>query len=364
MNDVAKTNKISENLDQVALQNQPNPYLQTQLNKLMTDQFISDVKQGRRSYDDFYKEIRSLSDEECRGLVYVHNVMYGNSDINIDLDISAYRAILTSEFKKLQFPIEHYNSLVMYKINSHLPEVNLKWLKDDLRSAIFMYYVVSGQEKIKALIGGEDLVNNVVRYFKYEILSFNLKLLLFTLPQWSKEYIVDNTILVGHFESIKAYYLRNRMTPKDIGWLDSNDSVQINWAYEYITDEKRYCIILHDTFFPISDRDKYNLILASLDILDNTRYEGFDFINNDIVVNLKKTESKTLGLSERDRILNTMKNAWDKYSSSNRNESGNEVKINQKNKDKLEALSSADSTSSEKFLNRMIVEIHDKKFKK
>lgn len=319
MHDVNNANGAFENINQVALQNQPDPYLQTQLNKLRTDQLINGEKQIYRSLDDFNKEIRSLSDEECKSLVYVNNVIHGNGHLNIDLDISSYRAILISEFQKSPSPIEHYNSLVTYKINHHLPEAKLKWLKDDLRSAIFMYYVVFDPSKNKALRGEEELVNEVVKYFKYEIMSFNYNPFL-RLPRWSsKKRTVDNTYLIGHFESVKLYYLCNRIKDKSIGWLDPNDSAQINWAYAYITDDKRWHIILDGSFFPVSDRDKYNLILASLDILNDNRYEGCDVINDEVVVNQKKTESKTLGLSARDYVLTTMKNAWDKYSSSNSN---------------------------------------------
>lgn len=363
MTDDTYTNEVPENTSQVAIQNQPNPYFQTQLNKLMTDQFINGVKQGTRSYDDFYKEIRTLSDEECKSLVYVNNLIYGNSHLNIDLDISAYRAILISEFKKMQYPIQHYDYLVKCKINNHLPEAQLKWLKEDLRGAMFMYYLAFDQGKTKALRGEEELVNDVVRYFKYEIMSFNNNLL-FPLPQWSKEYIADRSFLIGRFEAIKSYYLRNRTKDKSISWLDPNNSIQINWAHEYITDDKRRYVILNDIFFPVSDRDKYNLILASLDILDNARYKGTDVVNGDMVVNQKKTESGTLGLSARGYVLNTMKNAWDKYSSSNSNESGEEFKIYQKNKGKLDTLANTESTSPNKLLNKMIVEAHDEKFKK
>ena len=363
MHDVNNANGAFENINQVELQNQPDTYLQTQLNKLRTDQYINSEKQIERSRDDLHKQIRSLSDEDCKSLVYVDNVLYGNGHLNIDLDISSYRAILISKFNQLQSPIEYYTSLVMYKINNHLPEAKLKWLKDDLRSAIFMYYVVLDPSKNKALRGEEELVNEVVKYFKYEIISFNCKQFL-RLPRWSKKRTVDNTYLIGRFEGVKLYYLNNRIKDKSIGWLDPNNSAQINWAYAYITDDKRWHIILDGSFFPVSDRDKYNLILASLDILNDDSYEGCDVINDEIVVNQKKTESKTLGLSARDYVLTTMKNAWDKYSSSNSNDSGNEFKIYQKNKEKIDALASADSTSPNKLLNKVIVEAYDEKFKK
>ncbi len=362
MDDVNNTNEVLEKTSQVTLQNQQDPYLQMQLNKLMTDQFINDVKQGRKNYDDFYKTIRTLSDEECKSLVYIDNVIHGHSHLNIDLDMSAYRAILISRFQAMPFPIQHYNHLLMYKINTHLPEAQLKWLKDDLRSAIFMYYLMFDQGKNKAVRGEEELVNNVVRYFKYEILSFNLDLL-FILPQWSKKYIPDHTFLIGRFEAVKSYYMRNRINNKSISWLDPNNSIQVNWAYEYLTDDKRRHIILDDKFFPVTDSDKYSLILASLDIMDNARYEGIDFISNDIVENQKKMESRALGLSARDYVLNTMKNAWDKYSKSNSDEDGNEVKIYQKSKEKLQMLAKTNSTSERTIVKNLIDEAYDENLK-
>ena len=54
-------------------------YNQSQFLKLMTDDYIKEIKSGRRHIDEFYKSLQKLSTADARSLLYIDNHSSGKS---------------------------------------------------------------------------------------------------------------------------------------------------------------------------------------------------------------------------------------------------------------------------------------------
>ena len=141
--------------------------------------------------------------------------------------------------------------------------------------------------------------------------------------------------------------MKNRTQDKDLRWLKSSDDEQVEWAYSYLYNATNESILLQGIFFPETIEEKYELILAHLDMLSNIErpYIG--------------TKEKK-GFSERSYTLYSMKKAWDgqkHYSQKKQVENGS-IKIYKKNQDKLEALMAYSGFTANKMINRSIEQMY------
>ncbi|MGO2214203.1 hypothetical protein ACTXJ2_09350 [Psychrobacter alimentarius] len=343
------------------LLNQANAYHLAQQYKFNTDLYFYHLNQNWKNSEDFYKTIGRFNEEECKSLVFAHNMYLGNLSANIDLDKGAFKSILLSIFESQQYPIPYFHELMRFKINNQLPDSLLNWIKDDLRSALHIAYLVQGILYNKTMVGGNELVAHILNYLKYEIIHFNYIPLI--LPYYANHVDVNSYPLIGTIETVKSNYFRNR-TDREIKWLKDDDSNQIEWAYNYLSSDKRDYLVLQNIFIPTSLEDKYNLILASLDVLSNVEYT-YETYTQDININDSTIDLESIAeISYRAKIIENMKDAWNKFSASNKNEDLSEVKIYKKNQDQLDSIMKIRGTTATKVINQLVEDDYKKKFNK
>lgn len=339
------------------LLNQANAYHLAQQYKFNTDLYFYHLNQNWKNSEDFYKTIGRFNEEECKSLVFAHNMYLGNLSANIDLDKGAFKSILLSIFESQQYPIPYFHELMRFKINNQLPDSLLNWIKDDLRSALHIAYLVQGILYNKTMVGGNELVAHILNYLKYEIIHFNYIPLI--LPYYANHVDVNSYPLIGTIETVKSNYFRNR-TDREIKWLKDDDSNQIEWAYNYLSSDKRDYLVLQNIFIPTSLEDKYNLILASLDVLSNVEYT-YETYTQDININDSTIDLESIAeISYRAKIIENMKDAWNKFSASNKNEDLSEVKIYKKNQDQLDSIMKIRGTTATKVINQLVEDDYKK----
>ena len=69
-------------------------------------------------------------------------------------------------------------------------------------------------------------------------------------------------------------------------------------------------------------------------------------------------------ISHRTKIIENMKDAWSKFSASNKNEDLSEVKIYKKNQDQLDSIMKIRGTTATKVINQLVEDDYKKKFNK
>ncbi|KRG32526.1 MULTISPECIES: hypothetical protein [unclassified Psychrobacter] len=341
--------------------NQANAYHQAQQHKFNTDLYFYHAKQNWKNLEDFYNTIGRFNEDDCKSLVFAHNMYWGNLPANIEFDKGAFKSTLISIFKSQPYPIPYFHDLMQFKINNQLPDSSLNWIKDDLRNALHIAYLVQSIFYNKTIVGGNELIVHILNYLKYETINFNYTPL--TLPYYANPVDVNTHPLIGVIETVKSNYFRNR-TGREIKWLKGDDSEQIEWAYNYLSSEKRDHLILQNAFIPSSLEDKYNLILASLDVLSNAEYT-YEVFTQDIDVNDPTVDLESIPeISHRTKIIENMKDAWSKISASNKNEDLSEVRIYKKNQDQLDSIIKAKGTTANKVISQIIENEYKKVFNK
>ena len=342
--------------------NRADAYQLAQQYKFNTDLYFYHLNQNWKNLEDFYKTIGRFNEDECKSLVFAHNMYLGNLSANIDLDKGAFKATLISIFKFHQYPIPYFHELMQFKIHKQLPDSSLNWIKGDLRSALHIAYLVQSIFYNKTIVGGNELIVHILNYLKYETINFNYTPL--TLPYYANPVDVNTHPLIGVIETVKSNYFRNR-TDREIKWLKDDDSDQIEWAYNYLSSDKRDHLILQNAFIPSSLEDKYNLILASLDILSNVKYT-YETSTQDIDISDPTIDLKSMAeISYRAKIIENMLSAWAKFSASNKNEDLSEVNIYKKNQDQLDAIMKIKgTTAAKKVISQLIEDEYNRNFSK
>lgn len=341
--------------------NQANAYFLAQQHKFNSDLYFYHAKQNWKNHEDFYKTIGSFNDEDCKNLVFAHNAYLGNLSTNIEFDKGAFKSTLISIFKSQPYPISYFHELMQFKINNQLPDSSLNWIKGDLRSALHIAYLVQGFFYNKTMVGGNELIVHILNYLKHDTINFNYAPLI--LPYYANPVDVNNHPLIGVIETVKSNYFRNR-TDREIKWLKGDDSEQVEWAYNYLSSEKRDHLILQNVFIPVSIEDKYNLILASLDVLSNIKYT-YEILTKNIDMSDPTIDLESIAeISYRAKIIENMKDAWAKFSTSNKNEDLSEVKIYKKNQDQLDSIMKAKGTTANKVISQIIEDEYKKTFNK
>ena len=353
-------NQPSASLNQEVL-NQANAYFLAQQYKFSTDSYFYQAKQSWKNLEDFYNTIGRFNEDDCKSLVFAHNIYWGNASANMELDKGAFKSTLISIFKSQPYPIPYFHDLMQFKINNQLPDSSLNWIKDDLRNALHIAYLVQSIFYNKTIVGGNELIVHILNYLKYETINFNYTPL--TLPYYANPVDVNTHPLIGVIETVKSNYFRNR-TDREIKWLKGDDNDQIEWAYNYLSSNKRNHFILQNVFIPSSLEDKYNLILASLDVLSNVDYT-YEIFTQKIDTNDPTIDFESISeISYRAKIIDNMKDAWIKISASNKNEDLSEVKIYKKNQDQLDSIMKAKGTTANKVISQIIENEYKKVFNK
>lgn len=336
-------------------------YANSQLLRYVADEYIKDVKRNRRSIEDFFLALRKMSNHDAKSLLYVKNFLENKSWENISFDGDDYKNLLIDYLRNHPAPLREYNDLIYYKIENYLPEDYLGWFKNDLRSSIFLASLVKGSLEIEAFKGRSDLIAQISDYLRYDIHMFN---------SYYSEYLPDYERIdfrrgewrTVHILYVKSIYLKNRTDEKDMKWLIVSNKEQIEWAYNYLDNVKRPYIILKDIFFPDTVRDKYDLILASIDRLSNRERSDVRCLElaSSFKANPKEVDTRSKGNTERDHVIKNMKKAWDKLKHDSSNSKGNLVlTISDKNRKRLYTLAKNAKQTPNKFINSAIEDTYN-----
>lgn len=320
-------------------------YSQSKILMFITDEYINAIKSGRKNIEDFYKSLRNLSVHDAKSLLYIENALTNKSFENLEYDNDDYRNLLIVRLKNWQSPIDRYNFLIKCKAEGQLPEKYLEWFKNDLRCALVLTSLISHLLSNEAYKGKEELINAITDFLRYNMAYFNSNI-------DTNRFYLERTLSSGDWKvsyllPFKSTYLKNRTQDKDLRWLKSSDDEQVEWAYSYLYNATNESILLQGIFFPETIEEKYELILAHLDMLSNIErpYIG--------------TKEKK-GFSERSYTLYSMKKAWEgqkHYSQKKQVENGS-IKIYKKNQDKLEALMAYSGFTANKMINRSIEQMY------
>ena len=321
-------------------------YNQSKLLMLMTDEYVNEVRSGRRRIESFYKSLNKLSVHDAKSLLYIENALSNKSFENLEYDSDDYKNLLISSLKNWSMPVERYNFLIQCKAQKQIPEKYLEWFKNDLRCSLFLTSFISHLLSAIAYKGRDELMDGITNFIRYDIISFNSNV--YTNPSYSKNIAEFGDWRVSCLLSTKSVYLKGRTKNKELKWLDVKNHDQIEWAYSYLDNDKDRSILLQEVFFPENIEEKCELILAHLDTLSDIESPEIE------------TE-KNKNFSERSYMLYKMKKAWDgrkNYDSKTQAGEGN-IKVYKKNQPKLEAIMTFSGFTANKLINNSIEQMYD-----
>ena len=327
-------------------------YSRSKFLRYVTDDFIRACRSKRELIKKFYATLHTMDDLDAKSLLYISNFLVNRSWYNISFDNDDYKNLLIVHLKKWEDPLSRFNQIIDYKIHNLPPEDYLKWFKSDLRSSIFIAYLLSDWLQSDAYVGREELLNGVTDFIRYNIhlfiVSYSKKM-----PLYSRQINQIGEWKTVDILFVKSMYFKNRLDHEnDIDWIDPTNDRQISWIYRYLDSEERQYILLKGVFFPQSLEEKFELILASLDVLSNveSRHIG---------------TKKHKGYSLRGYTLFSMKKAWDGQKSYEAKNEVDEwkVKVYKKNHAKLKALIAFSDFTDNQMINNSIEQMYDQLIK-
>lgn len=322
-------------------------YIYSKILRFVADEYIRDVKNHKRTIDDFHKELSKIGESDAKSLLYIKNYLQGRSWENISFDGDDYANQLIFHLKYSDNPLEEFNNLVRYKIDHILPETYLDWFKNDLRCSLFLAHLINHLIVDKAYKGRRELIEAVADFLRYNIYMFNNEHIK-NLPNYSSEVQAKGDRRTAYIESVKSIYLKNRT--ENFDWIDPKNDQMIDWSYKYLSGKGREHIILKGIFFPENTQEKYELILASLDVLSNIDDPSIG------------PENKK-GFSLRAYVLFSMEKAWrgrKQYAKDKTSSENDSVKIYKPNIPKLEALMAYSGFSLRQLVNNSIEQMYDR----
>lgn len=353
MNTALSTEVYNVDRVQPIFNNSPNPvfdqatgqYIFSKVSRFITDEYIRDVKNNKRAIEDFYKELSKIDVNDAKALLYVENNLQGKSLESILFDSHDYINLLTRCLKSSDNPLQKFNNLIYHKISNFLPEEYLGWFKNDLRCSLFLAHLIKHLIVHSAYKGRRELIEVVSGFLRFNIYMFNHEYSQ-NMPKYSLHYDRVGEQKTVSILFVKSIYMKNRL--EDFDWIEPENDQMIDWVYKYLSRKNHEHIILKGVFFPENTQEKYELILASLDVLSNIEDPSIG------------TKSKK-GFSQRDYVLFSMKRAWDgqkQYDSKSEVSEGN-IKIYKKNQVKLEALMDFSGFTANKMINTSIEQIYE-----
>ena len=321
-------------------------YIYSKILRLVADEYIRDVKNHKRTIEDFYKGLSKIGESDAKSLLYIKNYFQGRSWENISFDGDDYANQLIFHLKHCDNPLEEFNKFIKYKIDNILPETYLDWFKNDLRCSLFLAHLINHVIVSEAYKGKKELIQAVADSLRYTIYMFNNEHIK-NLPNYSLVPQRFGDWRTVYIETVKSIYMKNRTEYFD--WIDPKNDQMIDWSYKYLSGKGREHIILKGIFFPENTQEKYELILASLDVLSNIEDPSIG------------TKSKK-GFSQRAYILSSMKKAWDgrKQTDTENEVKKGYIKIYKPNLPKLEALRAFSSFTANELVNKSIEQMYDR----
>lgn len=347
MNDKYKV-KTHDNIKLAVFDPSSVKYFGEQRLSYVSEEFIRKARDQKSLYKVFFSIIENMSKDEARSLFLIRVFLLNGSWDLSHLPNNDYPALLAKNLRSCKFPLEVFNDIIYHKLNYCVPDTHLNWFEKDLRSALFVAFLASDQLHKNTFKGKVDLINNVTETLRYEIHIFNRNYSK-KLPEYSWYRDIHGDAKIAHIEFVKDLYLKNRTAEKDLSWIDPSNKKQVDWIYSYLYDQRFDEIILKRIFFPESTNEKYQQILASLDLLSNVRDE-----------NIGTRDNK--GYSPRDYVISSMKNAWRtkiNYDKTKPLKKERYVKILKKNYEILDKVVGDTKSTDSKIINSYLSNNHD-----
>ena len=347
MNDKYKV-KTHDNIKLAVFDPSSVKYFGEQRLSYVSEEFIRKARDQKSLYKVFFSIIENMSKDEARSLFLIRIFSLNGSWDLSHLPNNDYPTLLAKNLRDCKLPLEAFNDIIYHKLNYCVPDTYLNWFEKDLRSTLFVAFLASDQLHKNTFKGKVDLINNVTETLRYEIHIFNRNYSK-KLPEYSWYRDIHGDAKIAHIEFVKDLYLKNRTAEKDLSWIDPSNKKQVDWIYSYLYDQRFDEIILKRIFFPESTNEKYQQILASLDLLSNVRDE-----------NIGTRDNK--GYSPRDYVISSMKNAWRtkiNYDKTKPLKKERYVKILKKNYEILDKVVGDTKSTDSKIINSYLSNNHD-----
>lgn len=299
-------------------------------------QFNSTMKR-----DDIYKKVKKLGVDSVKQLLFYESIMMNNIRLFINFDEEDAYNFLTDQLNLQSDPIFRLDHLVSIKTYGSIPNSFLNWFSDDLRAGLYFSSFVNLEWFQDSFYGETEFLNWIKSIIKVSKLTIEVSISIspnVSTDQNSREANIKN------LSQMKKMYLSNQTKTRKMKWFDETDANQVSWAYDYLYDRDK--IIFKGVFFPKTVKDKYNLVLASIDIADDTD-ENFPVPNG----------ANTLILTQRGLFIYKMHRAWDSILSTRKkveNKSKRSITFNQSNFESLSKLSSYYKLTPVKMVNKLI----------
>ena len=291
--------------------------------------------------DDVYKKVKKLGAESVKQLLLYESIFTNNHRLFIYYDEDDAFNFLTDQIMLQPNPIVHFDFLVAIKTYGSIPDALLKWFSDDLRAGLYFSSFIKLEAFQDCLYGEAEYlywIKSIIKVSRLTVegsISIDINI---STDQKLRDANINN------IATLKKMYLNNRTRAKILKWLDQTDVEQIEWAYDYLNDRKK--IIFEGVFFPKTLSDKYNLILASIDIADDIK-EEFTVPNG----------ANELVFTRRGIFIYKMRRAWDSILNTKKRaeqKSKMTITIDQSNFDSLSKLRSHYKLTPTKMLNKLI----------
>ena len=263
---------------------------------------------------------------------------------------SCFKHYLSSNYS----PKNTLDKLIRFKNSSLIPDCYLTWFSDDLRATLFIGNITNYDYRELTFYGYEDYLNFIKLTNK--ILSIELKnygnstiAISHIIPNSETSNIENN---IEKLKYIKKTYLENRLPSKLVKWLYSEDNKQIQWAYDYL--DTRELLIMKGIFYPKSNDEMYQLILATLDAKNN----------KDKTHEVKNGKNASI-LGERDFLIHQMRKAWNSILDTERKFKDKDkrmITVYQNNYENLLSLSVKLKIPPNKIVNNLINEKFEQTF--
>lgn len=183
-------------------------------------------------------------------------------NLALDRKVSQYphtlldlKTVIDSEFK-----INMSEKVYFLPKYTLVPDNYIRWLKEDLRAALWFYSLLVIWHKWEFNIILEHAI-----FPKDLILSFDI----YYTDEREHDFLCRNFLLFNKKIIIKnaIYFYNNFKTNhKYLSWLDKRNQEQMDWALDYL--QEKGLLINAPTFLPNNTKDCYAQVCASLDALD------------------------------------------------------------------------------------------------
>lgn len=297
----------------------------------------------RITKEELYKKIRKFDADTVKQLLFYQSLLLCQVRLFFDFDDDDAYNFLTDQIYMFTCPVSQLNHLVNLKTYSSIPDSFLNWFSDDLRAGLYFASYVNLDWVQDCYYGGIEFLYWIKSIIKVSNLyadgHISISPNMNTNPASRENNIKSLT-------TMKKIYLSNHTRPKIMDWFKAEDMEQVKWAYEYLLEDNK--IIFNGTFFPKTIKDKYNLVLATIDLA------------NDIEIKHTVPNGKNeLNFTDRGFFIYKMRRAWGSILTTRKKakqKSERSITVNQDNYDHLLKLSAHYDLAPNRMINRLIEE--------